>query len=264
MESGAAALMAFIPRSQSQWAAPPPRSAPGASGAAQAGGGHGEGLGLTAGPASAPDGGMAKAPPAPWQTAAERDPTLNPRQPSQHAEDGLGWDAGAAARMGPGSGAGVPGLGSPDPTPTPPRSPLPLRLGLSVALAASAGAGDGSTGGSGRATSVDVGMEGEERLAGNLGVDPGLVGGGPEAPAVAAEDTGQPLVLVTDKSPMAGAHPPDPAGFCPDRATGKRKRVVAGWSVPGCYRVAQNALAASQLGFMQVPAGVSYQLMGVT
>ena len=227
-ESGAAALMAFIPRSQSQWAALPLRSAPGATSAVQSGRGHDEGLGLTAGPARAPGGGVLTAPLAPRQTAAERGPTLNHAQVSQQDEDGLGWDAGAAARMGPGSGAGVPGLGSPNPTPSPPHSSLPLRLGLSAVLAAGADAGDSSAGGSGRATSRGAGVEGGEGLA----EDRGLGGGAPASFAVAAEGPGQPLVLVAEKSPMAGAHPPDTVGLCPDRATGRRKWLMAGWNAP--------------------------------
>lgn len=231
-KSGAAALMAFIPRSQFQWAAPPLRSAPGSTSAVQSGGEHDEDVGINAGPARAPGSGMPKAPLAPWQTATERGPTLNPAQMFQQDEDGLGWDAGAAARMGPGSGAGVPGLGSPNPTPSPPRSSLPLRLGLSAALAASADAGDSSTGGSGRVTSMGAGVEGGEGLAEDLGVDRGLGGGAPESFAVAAEGPGQPLVLMAEKSPMAGAHPPDPVGLCPDRATWHRKWLMAGWDAP--------------------------------
>ena len=231
-ESGAAALMAFIPRSQSQWAAPPLRSAHGATSAVQSGGEHDEDLGLTAGPARAPGGGMPKAPLAPWQTAAERGPTLNPAQVLQQDEDGLGWDAGAAARMGPGSRAGVPGLGSPNPTPSPPRSSLPLRLGLSAALAASTDAGNSSPGGSGRVTSMGAGVEGGEGLAEDLGVDRGLGGGAPESFAGAAEGPGQPLVLMAENSPMAGVHLPDPVGLCPDRATWHRKWLMAGWSAP--------------------------------
>lgn len=231
-KSGAAALMAFIPRSQSQWAAPPLRPAPQATSAVQSHRRDDEGFGLTAGPARAPGGVMPKAPVAPWQTAAERGPTLNPAQTFQQDEDGLGWDAGAAARMGPGSGAGVPGLAPPNPTPSPSRSSLPLRLGLSAALAASADAGDISTDGSGRATSMGAGAVGGEGPAEDPGVDRGLGGGAPESSAVAAEGPGQPLALVAENSPMAGAHSPDPIGLCPDCATGHRKRLMAGCHAP--------------------------------